>query len=309
MQSLAISSTMCAAPFIRYVEEYGHDSRKLLWQYGVDYNTLLQLSPHIPSHSLGLIIDSVEHCIGSDSIVDISSRYSNQIDMHPLVRELLLKSQGIVSFLTDVVSVSQHQGSHFQVWAGYEHDEMRIYFSHGVAESNRGFSLIQQFTALRLITLVQHFMGSSWKPEYLAFSSETIPSHHVYSQTQTGQVLRGVSFSFLPVKIGQPEYELPLNALDSNQSDFERVKSVAQSFWRHEDFSVGFLARLFGISERTVQRIFASQGLRFRDFHNQLKYNFTLSQLKRGTTVTDIASSLGYDNPSNLTRLMRNLGS
>ena len=84
-----------------------------------------------------------------------------------------------------------------------------------------------------------------------------------------------------------------------------RVKGVVDTFWQDENFGIDFVAHLFGVSERTLQRLFVQHGMTFRDYLNQKKIERSIVLLKQGLSVQTVAEQLHYSDPSNFSRAMK----
>ncbi|MGF1697164.1 AraC family transcriptional regulator [Vibrio lamellibrachiae] len=305
MNSMPLSSTQSAAPFVNYMNEWGGDGNQLLWQFKSDFRNLNKTSGFIPSHALGMIVDATMQKVGAENIVDIHNHDLDFSDVHPYLRQLMSSSDDLLSCLTASSKLFHLQGSHYKMRAQYTKGEMRLYFGHGLAPSLRGSASLQYLTVLRVISVIRRFLGSEWRPEYLALSSQIEPPKPIVSHTTQNKVISGSSESYVPIKMAHSADIDSLNLPTEIPCSLFRVKQITQSFWRHEEFSIDFIAQLFGVSERTIQRLFSSQGHSFRQFVNTLKFDFAINQLKRGSKVTDVAVLLNYNEPANFTRAIK----
>ncbi|WP_413112357.1 helix-turn-helix domain-containing protein [Thaumasiovibrio sp. DFM-14] len=305
MSLMPISSTWSAAPFIRYFDAFGGDHRQLLWQFNVDFSRLQQMSPIIPSHALGVIADATMQRVGKESIVDIFRHDIVRSDMHPSIPPLLNTSDDLLTCINTAHKVLPLQGSHFRVNARYEEGEMRVFFSHGIDTTAKGYAPVQQFAAMRVISVIKHFLGNDWIPDYLAFSFPQQPPASLVNQTREKRILCAVPESYVPIRISQPT-NIENGLLSTNtQCSAERVKMIVNNFWQHDDFSVDFVAQMFGVSGRTIQRLFSQQGYSFRQMVNQFRFDQAVTLLLQGQKVESVAEMLGYTEPANLTRAIR----
>ena len=306
MSSLPVCRAALSAPFLQFLDEHDRDPSVLLKHFNVDRNTLANPQLYLPSHLLGNIVASTASATQCNYIGFHAAQYVDNRGIHPQLQEQLIRSEGVTDLLNVLLSLQHLQGSHFKIWLDYQNGEMRICHQSSLKATNKGYEHSNEFTAFLIINQLKRQLGSTWQPKYLAFHHQSAPKAKIVGQTADKKVFYGKKHNYVPVDI-DINYMEPMSLQPKERSDcsITRVKGVIDTFWHNENFGIDFVAHLFGVSERTLQRLFIQHNSSFRDYLNQKKIEKSMVLLQQGHSVQAVAEKLNYSDPSNFSRAMK----
>ncbi|MDV5170443.1 AraC family transcriptional regulator [Photobacterium rosenbergii] len=272
----------------------------------IDKKTLTTPTLYLPSHVVSLIVDSASKTTGHTDIGYYAAQYVNNQALHPQFQQHLASSEGLTDFLDSLISFQHLQGSHFKLWFEYLNGELRICHQSSLKATDKSYEHANEFTTFLIIKLLKDQLGASWQPSYLAFDHQSVPKAKIVGQTANKKVFYGAECSYIPVSLNvadlQPFKRHPDQRLGCAMA---RVKSVVDTFWQEEHFGIDFVAHLFGVSERTLQRLFIQHNTSFRDYFNQKKIEKSMLLLQQGHSIQEVAEKLNYSDPSNFSRAMK----
>ncbi|GLS92556.1 hypothetical protein GCM10007916_36280 [Psychromonas marina] len=309
----ALGRASIVLPFLDMMEQHGKDPKKITSQLGLGNQTfddLLLGNPqlHLPSYSLGHILDSSARMTESDDIGFISgSSDKKMMDIHPELIALINNKQSLLGCLVSVVQLQHLQGSHFQCELAYVNSELRIYHTSALLPSHRGFQHSHLFTTARILKFMKQYNGAQWKPDYIALKPNIADTALLAKNTRLGKVLCGLDKSYIPISYNLNDAQLSINngSFASSTKALQQIKIVINALWELKGFNLDLLAHLFGLSERTIQRLFSDDGSSFRDYLNSVKIKKAKQLLLQGDSVNSIAMQLHYTEAANLTRAMK----
>ncbi|WEM44556.1 helix-turn-helix transcriptional regulator (plasmid) [Photobacterium sp. DA100] len=226
--------------------------------------------------------------------------------LHPNLQNQLLQADDLSSFLNILISQRHLQGSHLQLWLEYESNELRICHSSSLAETNRSYGHANEFTTFFIINQLKKRLGSQWQPNYLAFHHQCLPKAKIVGQTKDQKVIYGARKNYVPLRLDIEQLALPISTLNKKREDaMTRLTGMIDNFWEYESFSIEFIAHLFGVSERTLQRVLLQNGTTFRDYVNKKKIHKSIQLLNQGYSIQSVAEKMRYSDPSNFSRAMK----
>ncbi|MGR5063487.1 helix-turn-helix transcriptional regulator [Photobacterium sp. DNB22_13_2] len=306
MSSLPVCRAALSAPFIQILDDYGHDPSLLLKRFRLDRKTLSTPTLYLPSHVVGLIVDSASRAIGHNDIGYHAAQSIGNQALHPEFQQQLVSSEGMTNFLNTMLSFQHLQGSHFKLWFEFSKEELRICHQSSLKASNKSYEHANEFTTFLIINLLKAQLGTAWQPKYLAFHHQSPPKAKILGQTTNKQVFYSTSCNYIPVDFKLDRMEpLKRHPTERPGCSMARVKGIVDTFWQDESFSIDFVAQLFGVSERTLQRLFIQNNTTFRDYLNQKKIEKSMVLLRQGSSVQSVAETLHYSDPSNFSRAMK----
>lgn len=306
MRSLPVCRAALSRPFLRFLDEHGRDPSTFLEQFSIDRKTLVDPSLYLPSHLLSVLIDAVAKSTNHNDLGFYAAQFIDKGILHPSLENQLLGTDDLNSFLHTLISLRHLQGSHFQLWLEYEGHELRICHSSSLTETNRSYGHANEFTSFFIINQLKRILGSNWQPCYLAFHHQCHPKAKITGQTVNKKVIYGAKNNFVPVLIDIDRVPAPAYDLNKvNEGALTRLTGVVDTFWEHEAFSIEFVAHLFGVSERTLQRVFLSNNTTFRDYVNKKKIEKSTQLLNQGYSVQSVAEKMRYSDPANFSRAMK----
>lgn len=306
MSSLPVCRAALSAPFLEFLDDNGRDPSPLLKRLRIDKRKLTTPTLYLPSHVVSLIVDSASKTTGHDDIGFYAAQYVNNQALHPEFQHHLASSEGLTDFLDALISFQHLQGSHFKLWFEYLNGELKICHQSSLKATNKSYEHANEFTTFLIIKLLKDQLDASWQPNYLAFDHQSSPKAKIVGQTIEKKIFYGTDYSYVPVSLNVDDLQ-PFRRQPNQRHccSMARVKGVVDTFWQEEHFGIDFVAHLFGVSERTLQRLFIQHDTSFRDYLNQKKIEKSMVLLQQGHSVQAVAEKLNYSDPSNFSRAMK----
>ncbi|WP_019616199.1 helix-turn-helix domain-containing protein [Psychromonas ossibalaenae] len=303
----ALSRACIALPFLNIMKQHGKDPQIVLAQLGLGKQDFENKQLYLPAYSLGHILDSSAQLTKSVDLGFVLGCSDEMMDIHPQLMELIEQKETLLDCLVTLAQLQYLQGSHFGFELEYVNSELRIYHSSALLSSNRGFKHSHLFTTARIIKFLKQYKGAEWKPDYIALEPNISDTSQLAKNTRMGRVLCCMDRSYIPVTYNLDAARIPLPNYSPNLSikALQQIKVVVNALWRLENFNLDLLSHLFGLSERTIQRLFSDDGSSFRDYLNNIKINKAKQLLLQGSSVNKVAEQLHYTEPANLTRAMK----
>lgn len=303
----ALSRASIVLPFLNTLEQHGKDPQIILTQLGLSNQDFENELLYLPAYSLGHILDSSAQLTKSVDLGFMLGYSDNMMDIHPELVQLIEQKETLIDCLLALSQLQHLQGSHFSFELEYVHNELRIYHSSALLSSNRGFKHSHLFTTARIIKFLKQYKGAEWKPDYIALEPYIFDTSLLIKHTRMNRVLCGMKRSYIPLayNLDNTQIVLPKNNTNLSIKALKQIKIVINALWQLENFNLDLLSHLFGLSERTIQRLFIDDGQTFRDYLNTAKINKAKQLLLLGNSVRKIAEQLHYTEPANLTRAMK----
>lgn len=169
------------------------------------------------------------------------------------------------------------------------------------------------------IEAIRLFAGKHWQPHEIGLVTEETPGKTVLGYFSNTRFLLGQVDCFITVSNRMLERQPRLdegNLLSLHRysrikapSDFiGAFKLALRSYLRDGAPSVELAAAIAGLSLRTLQRRLAKENLSYRQLLVETRYEAAEDLLATSTyPISEIASSLGYTNPTHFCRAFRSI--
>jgi AraC-like DNA-binding protein len=171
------------------------------------------------------------------------------------------------------------------------------------------------------IGAIRLFAGKHWQPAHIGLASEekpgkTISAYFPKTRFHLGQTHCFITLSnqllrnpFRPRE--KPGKSLPRFSKIKPSGDFiGELKQALHSYLRDGAPSLELAADIACLSTRTLQRQLADDGLTYRDLLDAVRYETAIDLMQdTDNTISDIASLLGYSDPSHFARAFRRMAS
>jgi len=173
------------------------------------------------------------------------------------------------------------------------------------------------FTAAYTLRLIRRGAGSTWNSDEVSLTvcdPAALPDRYLGVRIARGDRM-GMTVRFPSAWLLQPfDSQVFLEVPGSRSHDglelpsgfLESVRRALQPHLNAEGLSVDFVARLFGTSRQSLQRRLRANGTTLSAEIHRLKKLRAIEALTRtNRPITDIAASLGFQNPTSFTRAFR----
>lgn len=306
MRHFPLSKATLITPFLNAANTFSCDLSPLLNRFPLSENELRSNSLYLPTHVFGVISGAVAQLTERADIGYIASELAEREVLHPYFMQYIDRSQRLLDALNVIFTHYRLHGSDFGLWLEYKSNELRLCHRSTFHASHKCQEYANEYTIFLMIRLIRKYLGADWRPEYLAFEHQSNHKEQIVRQTKSRRIVYGERCNYVPIDIQLEDLpSLTSYAASSEQSAITRVTSMIDIFWEDEAFGLEFMAHLFGVSERTIQRLFIQHNTTYRDYINGKKMEKATEMLRNGATVKAVAEELNYSDPSTFSRAMK----
>jgi AraC-like DNA-binding protein len=230
-----------------------------------------------------------------------------------------LEAPSLYAGLERLCSISSEQWSSFRFWL--KETEGCVWLCSGLSYAGhpRGLEQQVQSRVIRVVGLIEQYLGFYWRPETLLLETRSLPSGMFADVLDCPRIIPGSRFSALPIPTplltrggprSRPETESQLEAgSDKTTISWNLVdclRSILPEYVQENQISVGSVAEIAGVSSRTLQRALREKGVTFRELVEDARFEVARSKLADDSmTIEDISRLLGYSESTHFTRAFR----
>ena len=177
----------------------------------------------------------------------------------------------------------------------------------------------EQFVIATMVKAISFILGWDWQPKKLKIRLSELPTA-IPDQWKDAEIVTASSHTAIGIRMidiisatkSDNEYTEPpvhsqqIELMGSVQNDPENLRSAVQHYIVLETPSLTYVAEAFGVSVRTFRRHLVTANISYREMVDKTRYRRSLKLINdTSIPITEIAFSLGYDFPENLTRAFR----
>ncbi|MDP1540539.1 MAG: AraC family transcriptional regulator ligand-binding domain-containing protein [Moraxellaceae bacterium] len=291
----------------------------LLKRHGLSLSTLEQPGFQLPWSRAFPVFQELLPLAQDPSI---GLRLGRQLNLrsHGFLGYAILSSRNIGEAVDLLIRYLRTRVSLFEIRLFREHNHAVIQIDEGVALGPLQFLLMDTLITLMMVCGRQ-VTGLLFAGEIrLAYPRQT--HHQHWPETSAATVVFDAAFNQirfprqgLNLPITSPDPQLLEMALQQCEQELSRlhdtgglIAAVRQQAREHmaTDLSVEFIAQKLGMSSRTLRRRLTELGTSYQMIIEQLRRGRAVELLRQTSmSVEQIASELGYDDPSNFGRAFR----
>jgi AraC-like DNA-binding protein len=307
------------ATLCRLIDEDGTATSSLLKQHGFSLQTLEHAGFQLPWSRAAILFQALLPLAQDPSI---GLRLGRQLNLrsHGFLGYAILSSRNIGEAIDLLIRYLRTRISLFELRLFREHNHAVIQIDEGIALGPLQFLLMDTLITLMMVC-GQQVTGHQFAGEIrLAYPRQA--HHDTWPETSAATVEFDAAFNQirfsrqgLNMPITSPDPQLLEMALQQCEQELSRlhdtgglIAAVRQQAREHmaSDLSVEFIAQKLGMSSRTLRRRLTELGTSYQMIIEQLRRGRAVELLRQTSmTVEQIASELGYDDPSNFGRAFR----
>ncbi len=207
--------------------------------------------------------------------------------------------------------------SRFQLWL--RETEHHVWFCSGlpIAGSERGVEQQVQGRIIRLVGLIEKYLGVRWRPHALLLES-ALPSPLLAEVLDCPRIITNAGYSAVPIPVRLLASSGPacrgesIHTLCDPDSEAENwtllrsLQAVLPEYVIENQPSIAQIADIAHVSSRTLQRELACQGMSFRELLDGARFTVARQKLAEPELkIEDIGAMLGYTQPTHFSRAFR----
>ncbi|PSW14613.1 AraC family transcriptional regulator [Photobacterium rosenbergii] len=177
----------------------------------------------------------------------------------------------------------------------------------GMKPSYPGSAVNEWFRLSLLTNICRNWLGNEWSPKSVS----------VMTSESQGNIYAEILLPNVEVRYGQPSLKLELEGVDDLQPmsnhplcfrDLGDIEKLSDSYCHLPNFTLEWLASLFGVTSKTLYRYFKDHNTSFNQIKKKSILNRTCLFLSETEyPISEIAYRMGYKDVSNFNRAIKSI--
>ncbi|PMK02272.1 helix-turn-helix transcriptional regulator [Vibrio sp. 10N.261.55.A7] len=170
-----------------------------------------------------------------------------------------------------------------------------------------GANINEWFRVALLLHLCRNWLGREWQPSRL----------NVMTEERQGRIFADILLPQTNVLYGQPFLSLeltdvedlePMTSRSLKSRDIGEILLLAESYSHLPQFTMDWIASLFGVTTKTLYRYFKDHNTSFKEIKKNAVLKRSIQLLtETNEPVSTIAYQMGYDDVSNYNRAIKSI--
>lgn len=303
-QLTAVVKLRYAINFAVACEAVGYDPMPLLRKVDIDERLLKNPEHLISEHQLWKLAGEAATETGKFDIGFDAGRVSSVQDHGAL--EALFKQRTLYERMVTFCELAKLEYSRADffvrpVWSGVQFGRKAIV---GDREQVRQVEL---YVLQLMLQTIRSVLGMSWSPKNLNLQSDHHPDLDMLIRSPDSKI-----------RFSQPETEILIErgeiaigtqaisdsfVYSETEQTAQAAAALVQTYLFDPRLSLAFIARIFGVSERQLQRDLQKEGTNFSTIVSLIRIRTSTDLLSTsGASVYEVSKSLGYSNQAHFAR-------
>jgi AraC-like DNA-binding protein len=291
----------------------------------------LGLPPHIPSSDTFLptipVLQFLSEIVIREDFAEMSARASldaqGEIKRNQPLTQLeanLLAAPSLYVGLQEFCTGSAKYWSRFRFWLRETERHLWVCSLLPVRGCERGHEQQVQSRMIRLVDLIQQYLGFRWRPDAMLLET-ALPSRLLAEAMDCPRIVVGARCSAIPIPVrllsrsgpvyrpGRAEMSHARRSKDEDGIDWTWLRSleaVLPEYVVEYQPSIAQIAEIAHVSSRTLQRELAAEGKSFRALLDGARYTVARRKLAEpDLKIEEIGLMLGYTQATHFSRAFR----
>ena len=306
-------------PFLKFLNQIGSLTGKLLKQVDLPRFKVEQSNSLIPEYSVWLLIEQAAQFEGIEDF-GLQVALQTEVEDVGLLGESLLNSLTLQDILNNFLNQIRWHSSDGCFWLKILGEEA-WFCRQGINSISVGSNQVELYTLIYMIKIVQQITGEQWQPTKVYLQMDIMPSlcHNsllseieiYFNQQYTAIAFPRNLLQKKRLQLSKSNLSFELHPDISNQSspaaDFSgSIAQTLESLLPHNIINIDLVAKLAGMSTRSLQRQLSQEGTTYSDLLEAMRREKAIALLKNSKlNLTDIANQLGYANYANFSRAFK----
>ena len=319
MSSIPLIRVSQLFPFLEFLDQIGSPIEKLLRQVDLPCFNFEQSNSLIPEYSVWLLIEQAAKFEGIEDF-GLQVALKTKVEDIGLLGQSLLNSPTLDDILNNFLNQIRWHSSDACFWLRIVEKEA-WFCRQGINSISIGSNQVELYTLIYMIKIVQQITGEQWQPTKVYLQMDIMPS--LFHNIQLSEVEIYFNQQFTAIAF-------PRDLLQKNRSQFSKnqfllelcsdiwnqsipatdfsgsIAQILESLLPHNITNIDLLAKLTGLSTRSLQRQLAKRETNYSDLLEVVRRQKAIILLKDSKlNLTDIAHQLGYANSANFCRAFK----
>ena len=309
-----------ALPFMDYLHQYGAPLERELQRARLPVLAMDDPDSFIPSRNYWNFIANVANREGIKDLGFLVGLHSGANAADPGLAKQLARLPSLHQALERFCKIATTEISQVALWLEpADRHTHRLHYRTSFGREHPAYVHFQWYGLMATMAAIRLFAGKRWHPRQIGLGTTTKPGQNIRQYFPHARFHTGQEHCFIGLgnrllgKPPQPDEDLfqssPRYKKIKPPRDFiGTLKLALRSYLRDGAPDLELAADIANLSTRTLQRRLADAELTYRDLLAEIRYE-TAIDLMRNTdsTITDIATLLGYSDPSHFARAFRRM--
>jgi AraC-like DNA-binding protein len=307
-------------PFINYLYQAGAPVERELIRASLPVMAMDDPDCFIPSRNYW---DFIANVADREGIRDLGFRVGLQAGADaadPGLARRLRHMPTLHSALENFCKIATTEISQVVLWLEpAENDTHRLHYQTSYGSEHPAYVHFQWYGLMATLAAIRLFAGRRWQPRTIGLGSNTKPGQTICKHFPKTDFVTGQGHCFISIsnrvlgkapRIDEDSLQsFPRYAKIKPPGDFiGTLKQALHGYLRDGAPSLELAARIADLSTRTLQRRLAGEGMSYRDLLDTARYETAIDLMQDADiAITEIASLLGYSDPSHFARAFRRM--
>ncbi len=315
MRGIPLTRVSQCFPFVKFLNQIGSPTEKLLKQVGLPFFEVKQSNSLIPEYSVWSLVEQAARWEGMEDF-GLQVGIRTELEDVGLFAQSLLSSSTLHDTLNKFVNHINWHSSDARFWLNIDGEEA-WFCRRGIHSIDIGSTQVELYTLAYMIKVVQQITCSQWQPTKVYLQMKKMP--WLYDLPLLSEVRLYFDRQFTAIAF--PRHLLLQHRPQPSATKYNKViwqKSVPandfsgaiaktiQALLPYGITNVAQIAKLSGLSTRTLQRRLAQEGIAYSDLLQAVRREKAIELLNNSNlNLINISQELGYSDPGHFSRAFK----
>jgi AraC-like DNA-binding protein len=320
MIALPLHRVATVIPFIDYLHQSGAPVERELRRARLPVLAMDDPDCFIPSRNYWSFIANIANREGMKDLGFMVGLQAGANAPDPGLAKRLARLPTLRQAIDQFCKLASTEISQVALWlepAG--NNSHRLYYDTSYDCEHPAYVQFQWYGLMSMIAVIRLFAGKRWQPRQIGLATKEKSGEIIRKNFPNSRFVQGQDHCFITIgnrvlgKRPQLDEEPLLTSsryrrIKPPDNFIDSFKLALRSYLRDAAPSLELAAEIAGLSPRTLQRRLADAGLTYRDLLAETRYETAVGLLKNTEhTITEIATLLGYTDPSHFARAFRRM--
>ncbi len=323
MRSVPTLRAAHLAPYLEFCYDSGLPVERLLKKFGLPASLDVQPEARLPILPTLKFLAHIERDACVQDIGILASRYVSLSLLSRSNQRAILTAATLEVALAAWIVGAQTESNVFVGWMVEENDSIRVCNRQEIATlGGEGTRPLQIHFILLLLSVIRAFAGQSWHPVSMGFRScvplnptvgHLFPKTHFFfrqncSWISLPKAMLGMEGNGSRLNLLGVQSCAEVASLRLGEDYVTALKGVFKPYLPDGYPNIDFAAEILGTSVRSLQRSLAQCSTTYSKLIEETRVEAAVELLEGSDSkIIDVASAVGYDDPSHFSRAFRRL--
>ncbi|PMG80508.1 hypothetical protein BCU83_10750 [Vibrio breoganii] len=222
----------------------------------------------------------------------------------PVLDRAIHKCHNMEEAVHTLMELMPSLNSHISIWAEQIDGDWYLCHRGAYRPSTPSYEQAEWFRTFALLSVCRHFLGEPWQPAKVLMTISPHLGKPHESSLEHSQIEFAHSFGGIQIPVSADF--LPIEGISHDIDWTNHMTRLCHTYCVLPWFNIRWLAKLLGMSERTLHRRFVEHGTAFRLLRDNARRDIAISLLAKEHLLPEaVAWHCGYSDLSNFNRAFK----